>query len=331
MDAYGTQLPFELVEIIISELWYSEHDSNVRIAFMTVCPLVCSLWRDVYASITSRDIYVPTIRHLFYLSSIIRSKKSSIYGPFLSESTRTIICHVNTIDSNNDSALFPYITFCHMPNYAGFRKCFPNIQCIRLQIKLISGLGMGDQIIRTQVSIRLDQVKTRLSVLPVDWYVAIDDPLDINEVDPLVLEKRWRCFLSLLLCEMHQLSWMLRSMLNVRSHSSAAERSTCSGGARHFCHRTYCKEGSQDIWGINHRFWKAGRKPTTHVKIFFSLIHDLFWLNHANVELPMWRDDWCSQGFQGSAMHGREFTVKHSTVVEIEKPLLLRLSACCQW
>ncbi|SJL09373.1 uncharacterized protein ARMOST_12751 [Armillaria ostoyae] len=263
MDAHSTQLPFELVEIIISEFWYSEHDSDVRIAFMTVCPLVCSLWRDVYASITSRDIYVPILRYLFYLSSIIRSKKSSIYRPFLSESTRTITCHVNTIDSNNDSALFPYITFCHMPNYAGFRKCFPNIQCIRLQIKLISGLVVGDQIIRTQVSIRLDQAKTRLSVLPVDWYVTIDDPPDINEVDPLVLEKRWSGDLSLLLCEMHQLSRMLWSMLDVRSHSSAAEGSTCSDGARHFCHRTYRKEESEDIWGINHRFWKAGRKPTS--------------------------------------------------------------------
>ncbi|PBK83856.1 hypothetical protein ARMGADRAFT_1088843 [Armillaria gallica] len=263
MDAYSTQLPFELIEIIISELWYSVHDSNVRIAFMTACPLICSLWRDVYASITSQDIYVPTIRYLFYLSSIIRSKKSSIYHPFLSESTCTITCHVNAVNSNNDSALFPYIMFCHMPNYASFHKCFPNIQCIRLQIKLILGLGMGDHIIRTQVSIRLDQAKTWLSVLPVDWYVTIDDPPDINEVDPLVLEKRWRCFLSLLLCEMHQLSWMLRSMLDVRSHSSAAERSTCSDGAHHFCHRTYCKEESQDIWGINHRFWKAGRKPTS--------------------------------------------------------------------
>ncbi len=118
------QLPFELVEIIISGFWYSEHPTADRITFMTGCPRICSLWRDVYVSITSRDIYVPSVRYLFYLSSIIRSKKSSIYRPFLSKSTRTITCHVDLIESNlnNDPAMFSYIMFCHMANFTGIRK-----------------------------------------------------------------------------------------------------------------------------------------------------------------------------------------------------------------
>ncbi|KAK0199971.1 hypothetical protein DFS33DRAFT_208959 [Desarmillaria ectypa] len=121
----NTQLPFELVEVIISELWYSEYASDVRIAFMTACPLVCNLWRDVYASITSRDIYVLTVTYLFYLSSIIRSKKSSVYRPFLSKSTRAIICHADFTQSNSDSAMFLYLVFCYISNYSGFRKCLP--------------------------------------------------------------------------------------------------------------------------------------------------------------------------------------------------------------
>ncbi|KAK0235348.1 hypothetical protein EDD85DRAFT_73283 [Armillaria nabsnona] len=348
MNVYSTQLPFELVEIIISEFWYSEHDSDMRIAFMTVCPLVCSLWRDVYASITSRDIYVPTIRYLYYLSSIIHSKKSSIYRPFLRESTRTITCYVNAIDSNNDSALFPYITFCHMPNYAGFRKCFPNIQSIHLQIKLIPGLDkpweLDDQIIRTQVSIRLDQAwtKTRLSVLPIDWYISIDDPPDIDEVDPTELEKTWAILLSTLSLDMHQSGCMELSINNDRSHSSAAKGSTCSDGARHFRYRTYVKEHFQDLWGINHRFWKAARSSVTRserhisfdfpcslrldVGIFFDLIEDLFWFNCADAEIPMWTNECYSRGFQGTAMGRRNFTVKHGTVFEVLNPLFLKLS-----
>lgn len=156
-----------------------------------------------------------------------------------------------------------------MPNYVGFRKCFPNIRSIRLQIKLIPGIdkpwGLNDQIIRTQVSIRLDQAwtKTGLSVLPVDWYISIIDPPDIDEIDPSELEETWTSLLSTLSRDMHQSSWKKVSINNDRSHSSAAKGSTCSDSARHFHHRTYTKEQFQDLWGINHRFWKAARPPVT--------------------------------------------------------------------
>ncbi|KAG7439833.1 uncharacterized protein BT62DRAFT_998112 [Guyanagaster necrorhizus] len=224
---------------------------------MTACTLVCTLWRDAYASITSWHIYVPTVGYLFYLSSITRSKTSSVYRPFPRESTCTITCHVNLIKSNNDSALFPYIVLCHMPNYAGFRKCFPNIQYTHLEIKLFPGacspLEVFDQLIRTRVSIRLDQAKTWPGVLPVDWCITIDDPPDIDEVDPRVLRQTWRTFLSEL----------LRNMIDKRSHSSAAEGSKCSGGV---CHRTCCEEQWRDVRGINHCFWKAGSGRTFTIK-----------------------------------------------------------------
>ncbi|PBK83948.1 hypothetical protein ARMGADRAFT_1170316 [Armillaria gallica] len=282
------QLPFELVEIIISDFWYSEHPSADRMTFMTGCPRICSLWRDVYASITSRDIYVPSVRYLFYLSSIIRSKKSSIYRPFLSKSTRTITCHVDLIESNlnNDPAMFTYIMSCHMCNFVGIRKCFLNIQHIHLEIKLLAGIlyrprGVNDQLIRTQVSIKLDHAKTRPSVLPVDWCITIDDPPDVDEVDPHKLEERWSSFLIDLLRDMHQSSWMLvRSIISIESHMSAAEGSTCSDGARHFRYRSYCKEEFKDLWGINHRFWKAARPPVTRSE------------RHASFDFPRSTNHW---------------------------------------
>ncbi len=167
-----SQLPFELVEIIISEFWYPEHPSDDRITFMTGCPLVCSLW-SIYAGITSRDIYVPTVSYLFYLCSIIRSQKPAIYRPFLPESTCAITCYVDLIKSDSDSGMFPYLVFCHILNYVGFRKCFPNIQYIHLETKPLPEPYcmpqiLSHRIIRTRVSIRLDQAITQLSDLPVD-------------------------------------------------------------------------------------------------------------------------------------------------------------------
>ncbi|KAK0246029.1 hypothetical protein EDD85DRAFT_42511 [Armillaria nabsnona] len=158
MNDFNTQLPFELVEIIISEFWHSEHATDDRIAFMTACPLINSLWRD---------IYVPTVPYLFYLCSIIHSQKSSIYRPFLSKSTRSITCHVNLFKSNSDSAMFPYLVFCHLPNFAGFRKCFPDIQYIHLETKLVpepypGPRKLSHRLIRTRVYIRLDQATTQL-------------------------------------------------------------------------------------------------------------------------------------------------------------------------
>ncbi|KAG7439792.1 uncharacterized protein BT62DRAFT_1013417 [Guyanagaster necrorhizus] len=122
------QLPSELVDIIITEFWYSEHPSSGRITFMKACPFINSIWRDVYARITSRDIYVPTAAYLLYLSSIIPRDDSPIYGRLPSDSTRTITCYVDLTNSTDDAAKDPYSVFCSLPNYLGFRRCFSSIE-----------------------------------------------------------------------------------------------------------------------------------------------------------------------------------------------------------
>ncbi len=176
------QLPPELVHTIISEFWYSERPSDDRIIFMKTCPLINSLWKDAFAYITSRDIFVPTRGYLFYLSSIIRNNDSVIYGLHLPHSTRTITCHVDLVDATKDVAQEPYTTLSSLPNYIGFRKCFPNITRIFLEIRYYVRCGFfclilfQRQIIWTRISIALDQATTSLSVLPVDWEITVDDP-----------------------------------------------------------------------------------------------------------------------------------------------------------
>ncbi len=118
------ELPPELVDIIIAEFWYSELPSKDRITFMTGCPLINTIWRDVYARITSRDIYVPTVAYMLYLASIIRWKhwnNSAVYRLFSPDSTRSITCYVDLTNSKDDAAKDPYSAFCNLPNYLGFR------------------------------------------------------------------------------------------------------------------------------------------------------------------------------------------------------------------
>ncbi|KAK0225563.1 hypothetical protein IW262DRAFT_1356743, partial [Armillaria fumosa] len=194
------QLPPELVHAIISEFWYSEHSSNDRILFMKTCPLINSLWKDVFAYIASRDVFVPTNEYLFYLSSIIHNNDSSIYGLHLPHSTRTITCHVDLIDTTKDAAQEPYTTLSVLPNYIGFRKCFPNLTRLVLEIRYYIRRGFfclildHHQIIRTRISIKLDQATTQPSVLPVDWEITAHDP-EPEYIRGEYADSNWKMFL----------------------------------------------------------------------------------------------------------------------------------------
>ncbi len=69
--------------------------------------------------------------------------------------------------------------------------------------------------------------------------------------------------------DMIQYSWLLRYMLfDISSRSSAAKG---SGGALRFHGRACCEEQRRDIWGINRRFWEAGRtsKSERHFPLVF--------------------------------------------------------------
>ncbi|KAK0231304.1 hypothetical protein IW262DRAFT_1343399 [Armillaria fumosa] len=289
------QLPFELVEAIVSEFWFGEHASDDRIAFMTACPLISTVWRDVYARVTSRDIYVPTLAYLLHLCSIVRSTKSSVYRSSLPESARNITCHVDLIKSNNDATMHPYSVFCSLPNYTGLRKCFPNIQYIHLQTRFRIGTGRPflsrRQLVRTRVSIALNQSTTRLSVLPVDWRVAVDDPPDFLEYDPFRLLTTWSVFLVEYTCDMVQCCSQFMTIWSSPSVTSAATGSTYSEGVRYFNNRIRFQEREGDLWDINYRFRKAAGPPLSLKNYFSDLYEDVLWAlkGSSAVESHMWR------------------------------------------
>ncbi|KAK0463089.1 uncharacterized protein EV420DRAFT_1155207 [Desarmillaria tabescens] len=294
MHDSSTQLPFELVEIIISEFWFSEHASEDRILFMTACPLISRLWRDVYAYITSRDIYIPTVPYLLYLSSVIRFKRSKIYHHFLPESTLTMTCYVDLTETDKDTAMHPYSVFCSMPSYIGFRKCFPNMKHIHLKISFrirsdrYPSLYRG-QLIRTRLSIGLDKAAA-LSILPVDWCIAASDAPDIDEVDFNNIRNTWGGFLMDITHDMIQWRWELGNIYGWGSCSPAMRGSTCCEGVRRFQNRNYCPERKGDLWDINYLFSKAARKPMNFKTFFSGIYEDLYWgfNSHIGCEIRVW-------------------------------------------
>ncbi|KAK0235378.1 hypothetical protein EDD85DRAFT_74167 [Armillaria nabsnona] len=248
------QLPPELVDIIITEFWYSEHPSSDRIAFMTACPLINSVWRDVYARITSRDVYVPKVAYLLYLSSIILWNDSPIYGCFPSNSTRTITCYVDLTHSGDDAAKDPYSVFCSLPNYLGFRLCFPNIEQINLEMKFrigwyCSSLSPSHQLelFRTRVSIELNHATSQLSVLPAEWSVAVHCPPDVKDVYLIKIAQIYRrSILTGVTMDMVQCCYTLSGGIR-----AAIKRSTYHHGAHHFHKRFGIQEKRGDVRDIN--------------------------------------------------------------------------------
>ncbi|KAK0450324.1 uncharacterized protein EV420DRAFT_1562957 [Desarmillaria tabescens] len=257
------QLPPELVDIIITEFWYSEHSSSDRITFMTACPLINSVWRDVYARITSRDIYIPKVAYLLYLSSIIcYDSDSPIYGHLPCDSPHTITCYVDLTHSTDDAAKDPYSVLCSLPNYLGFRRSFPNIERINLEMKFCHGWYQGwshsRQLFRTRVSIQLNEATSQLSALPVEWSIAVYCPPDVkhDEYMPLSTQSFQRHILEGIAIDMVQCCHSL-----VGGVGPAMKGSTYHHGAQHFHNQICIEEKRGDVRSINFELGKALTTP----------------------------------------------------------------------
>ncbi|PBK95448.1 hypothetical protein ARMGADRAFT_1078174 [Armillaria gallica] len=258
-------LPPELVHIIISEFWCSEHPSEDRIIFMKACPLINSLWKDVFAHITSQDIFVPTKGYLLYLSSIIHKNDSLIYHTHLPHSTRTITCHVDLVEATRDAAQEPYTILSNLPNFIGFRKCFPNITQIFLEIRCRDRRGYfllimprQHHTIRTRISIALDQATTQLSVLPVDWEIVVENP----EPDYIYGEhahSSWIMFLED--ASRYMAPGALFECLKATPFEDMLSHSTYLNCVRRFSGHGVHAETEGDVRGMNRRFGKAVRVP----------------------------------------------------------------------
>ncbi|KAK0462650.1 uncharacterized protein EV420DRAFT_1639864 [Desarmillaria tabescens] len=259
------QLPPELVHAVISEFWYSEHPSEDRIVFMKTCPLINRLWKDVFAYIASRDIFVPTNGYLFYLSSIIRNNDSLIYRSHLPNSTRTITCHVDLVETNQEAAQEPYTILSNLPNFIGFRKCFPNITQIFLEITYRVRdrwwtllILSQEQIVRTRISLALDQATTQLSVLPVDWEIAAYNPAP-DYIYGRIADSNWEMFLEAITRPMAPRT--LSKCVRATPFKDLILRSTYLNCVRRFSGHGVLTETKGDVGGINRRFGTTVRRP----------------------------------------------------------------------
>ncbi|PBK95505.1 hypothetical protein ARMGADRAFT_1078221 [Armillaria gallica] len=287
------QLPPELVYAIISEFWYSEHPSDDRIIFMKTCPLINSLWKDVFAHITSRDIFIPTRGYLFYLSSIIRNNDSLIYRLYLPRSTRTITCHVDLVDTTKDTAQAPYTTLSNLPNYIGFRKCFPNITRIFLEIRYHVRRGFfalilyRHQIIRTRISVTLDQATTGLSVLPVDWEITADDP-EPDYIRGEYADPNWIMFLRDATNAMAPAA--LSKCVKAIPLQDLLSHSTYLNCVMRFSGHGIHTETPGDVRGMNRRFGKAVRvpRPFSLWAFFAEVYEDFTWMDNTVREWSGW-------------------------------------------
>ncbi|KAK0225523.1 hypothetical protein IW262DRAFT_1479935 [Armillaria fumosa] len=276
------QLPPELVHVIISEFWYSEHPSEYRIIFMKICPLISRLWKDVFAHIASRDIHVPTEGYLLYLSSIIRSGDSLIYRLHLPHSTRTITCHVDLLDAAKDTAQELYTSLSNIPNFIGFRKCFPNITHIVLEIRcrdrgyFLLILPPQHHTIRTRISIALDQATTQLSVLPVNWEIIVENPKP-DQVYGKYAHRSWMTFLEDATRCMAPAA--LFKCVRAIPLEDMLSHSTYLNCVRRFSGHGVHAETEGDVRGINRRFGKAIRRPFSLRTFFAEAYEDIIWID----------------------------------------------------
>ncbi|KAK0205890.1 hypothetical protein DFS33DRAFT_1272479 [Desarmillaria ectypa] len=195
------EIPTELIEAVSSEFWYSGSSSKDRITFMKTCSLINNLWKAVFAQIPSRDIYVPTVAYLVHFSAIICTNSSIIYCSDLPYSARTITCHVDLTETTDEAAMEPYSVLASLPNHSGFRRCFPSIGQMDFEVNYRIRGGWHEsilclqQLIRTRISIALDQAMTQLSVLPVDWHIIAENQ-EVDHVRGVVADVHWVTFLS---------------------------------------------------------------------------------------------------------------------------------------
>ncbi|KAK0490310.1 hypothetical protein IW261DRAFT_1587831 [Armillaria novae-zelandiae] len=245
------ELPVELVEAVVLEFWCSENSSKDRITFMKSCPLINNLWKDVFARISSRDIYVPTIEYLVYLSTIIRTNSSLIYCSDLLHCTRTITCHVDLTEVPTTLPWNP-------------TQCFPNIEQMNFEVNYrIRGrwhesILCHQQLIRTRIFITLHQATTRLSVLPVNWHIIAENP-EADNIRGVVADVHWDIFLR-----EATLAVAPGTLCCIRKDpfKETVLNSTYAGGLLHFRGQALLFERMGDVQRINYYFRKAAPKPS---------------------------------------------------------------------
>ncbi|KAG7439791.1 uncharacterized protein BT62DRAFT_1081312 [Guyanagaster necrorhizus] len=111
------------------------------------------------------------------------------------------------------------------------------------------------QLFRTQVSIKLNEATSSLSVLPVDWSVVVYDPPDAEEIDPISLQRSWGTIIAGIRSD------MVQPVHSLGGIGRAIKGSTYHHCARHFHDRFCISEKKGDLRFINLYIGTATRRP----------------------------------------------------------------------
>ncbi|KAK0466224.1 uncharacterized protein EV420DRAFT_1510630 [Desarmillaria tabescens] len=245
-------LPPELVELIIYDIWHSEMLSWCRQSFMTTCPQINRTWKDIFASIASRDMYITNLGYLYYLCDVARCRNSIIYDD-LSRQTRTITCFVDLLQEEfGDDKVFSILA--NLPNDVGFRALFPLAELIFFELRWIGGTRLAnDELEVYDLPIHLRCCRYLSKSTQKNEEVRLDVCVSITDPDPFsrLYRSNWSStFLALrTICIPPKL---VSSVLPYDGHAKS--------GALHFRQTVYVHQSKGDLEGINLHLWMAAKQ-----------------------------------------------------------------------
>ncbi|KAK0483768.1 hypothetical protein IW261DRAFT_978832 [Armillaria novae-zelandiae] len=267
--------PPEIVDLIVSELWSSTMPSRDRTHFMTTCPLINSVWQDIYAIHSSRDVYIPTANYLqSYLCAIIQSQKSAIYGSRLPSSVRTMTCCVDLTQLDEEAAKDAYVLLTNLPNFVGFRACFTSLQRLSFNLQFTASFTLGiSGVISTSLCIFLDPDRN-VTVHRADFHVEV--PCHAPRLQVLVMDNIIRAMSS-------GCKTTLDPIMMINN-----EKIIDGGSKRYFHASAPWSERRGDLhYYLNYSLWRAVAMPNTSHRTLLEPVSRLIWRLMLQQSLPI--------------------------------------------
>ncbi|KAK0228681.1 hypothetical protein IW262DRAFT_632028 [Armillaria fumosa] len=267
--------PPEIVDLIVSELWSSTMPSKDRTHFMTTCPLINSVWQDVYATHSSQDVYIPTTNYLqSYLCAIIQSQESVIYGSRLPSSVRTMTCYVDLTQLDEEAAKDAYVLLINLPNFVGFRACFVSLQRLSFNLQFPASFTFGiSGVITTSLCIFLDPDRN-ITVHRTDFYVEVPGHAPILQV--LIMDNIIRAMSS-----------GCKTTLD-RTMMINSEKIIDGGKKRYFHASAPWSERRGDLhYYLNYSLWRAVAMPNSSHRTLLEPVSRLIWRLMLQQSLPI--------------------------------------------
>lgn len=249
--------------------------SKDRAHFMTTCPLINSIWQDVYATHSSRDVYIPTTNYLqSYLSAIIQSQNSLIYGSRLPSSVRTMTCYVDLTQLDEEAAKDTYVLLTNLPNFVGFRACFASLQRLSFNLQFPASFTLGiSGVITTSLCVFLDPDKN-VSVHRADFHVEVPNQapkLQVLIMDNIIRAMSSGCKTTLDPIMMIENEKIIKGGKNIYFHASAPW--TERRGDLHYY--------------LNYSLWRAVAMRSSSHRTLLEPVSRLIWRLMLQQSLPI--------------------------------------------